>query len=136
MSQEDWDAGKGCPEHATKRSPSCHDCAMLQPEEEHTAGHMKDLHIDIVDTIEALRSYLEHMETEPETPENSVRYEKAFETKMDLEGMLEGRVPLDIQVVKDAKETYNSEESFEPAVEQGYEESGQILREILRDQKG
>jgi hypothetical protein len=55
---------------------------------------------------------------------------------MDLEGMLEGRVPLDIQVVKDAKETYNSEESFERAVEQGYEESGQILREILRDQKG
>jgi hypothetical protein len=55
---------------------------------------------------------------------------------MDLEGMLEGRVPLDIQVVKDAKETYSEdEESFERAVEQGYAESGQILRE-LRDQKG
>lgn len=107
----------------TKLSPK------RRPKKDYFGGRMKDLHIDIVDTIEALRSYLEHMETEPETPENCVKYEKAFETKMDLEGMLEGRVPLDIQVVKDAKETYNSEESFERAVEEGYEESHRLHRE-------
>lgn len=77
-----------------------------RPKKDYFAGRMGELHMQIVDCLKVLRKRIIEMETLPEAPENSIAYEKAFETKMDLEGMLEGRVPLDIQLIKDAVETY------------------------------
>lgn len=81
-----------------------------RPRKDFTGGAMSEFDAELRQCLENISALLIQLESQPETPEDSVRYERAFDTRIELQEMLEGREHLDQQRIQNILETYSTPE--------------------------